>query len=59
MSYTCIRNLTLPLFVRDVLNHRPPANLRAFNADGGGVITQDIEDVQVCSIRVTEEYRFK
>jgi len=59
MSYTGIRNLTLSLFVRNVLNHRPPVNLRAFNADGGGVIPQDIEDVQGRSIRVTAEYRFK
>lgn len=58
LSYTGIRNLTLSLFVRNVLNHRPPVDLRQFGSDGGGVIPQDLEDVSGRSVRVTAEYRF-
>ncbi|WUR14559.1 TonB-dependent receptor [[Empedobacter] haloabium] len=58
LTYTGIRNLTLSLFVRNVLNHRPPVDLRQFGSDGSGIIPQDVEDVQGRSVRVTAEYRF-
>ncbi|WP_181259336.1 TonB-dependent receptor domain-containing protein [Pseudoduganella armeniaca] len=58
LTYTGIRNLTLSLFVRNALNHRPPVDLRQFGSDGSGIIPQDLEDVQGRSVRVTAEYRF-
>lgn len=58
LTYTGIRNLTLSLFVRNVMNHRPPVDLRQFGSDGGGVVPQDLEDVSGRSVRVTAEYRF-
>ncbi len=58
LSYTGVKNLTVSLFLRNLFDHRPPVDLRAFNADGGGVIPQDIEDVQGRSVRLTAEYRF-
>jgi iron complex outermembrane receptor protein len=59
LSYSGIKDLTLSLFVRNVTNRRPPLDLRAFNADGGGVIPQSREDVQGRMVRVTAEYRFR
>lgn len=59
LSWRGIRNLTLSLFVRNVFNHRPPFDAYAFQAFGGGVIPQDIDDVQGRSLRVTAEYRFR
>ncbi|TWI65384.1 iron complex outermembrane receptor protein [Pseudoduganella lurida] len=59
LSYSGIRNLTLSLFVRNVLNHRPPLDLYQFNSSGGGVIPQDTDDVQGRSVRITAEYKFK
>jgi iron complex outermembrane receptor protein len=59
LSYSGIQGLTLSLYVRNITNRRPPVDLRAFNADGGGVIPQNYADVQGRSVRVTAEYRFR
>lgn len=57
-SYKGIKNLTLSVFVRNVLDQRPPVDLKAFNRDGGGVIPQSRADVQGRSLRLTAEYKF-
>jgi iron complex outermembrane receptor protein len=59
LSYEALQGLTLSLYVRNITNRRPPLDLRAFNADGGGVIPQSVADVQGRSVRVTAEYRFR
>ncbi len=59
VAYSGIKDLTLSLYVRNVTNRRPPVDLRAFNADGGGVIPQNTDDVQGRVVRVTAEYKFR
>jgi len=58
LTYTGIRNFTVSLFVRNVFDHRPPMDLKAFNRDGGGVIPQNLNDVLGRVVRLTAEYRF-
>jgi iron complex outermembrane receptor protein len=58
MAYRGFKGWTLTAFVRNIFNHRPPVNLRAFSSDGGGVIPQSYEDVQGRRLRLTAEYRF-
>jgi iron complex outermembrane receptor protein len=57
-SYTGIKNLTLTAFVRNVLNRRPPVDLRGLNESGGGQIIQHFEDTQGRSLRLKAEYKF-
>ncbi|SDH04018.1 MULTISPECIES: TonB-dependent receptor domain-containing protein [unclassified Duganella] len=57
-SYSGIKDLTLSLYVRNITNRRPPLDLREFS-EQGGVIPQNIADVQGRSVRVTAEYRFR
>lgn len=59
LSYTGIKNLTLSMFIRNVLGRRPPVDLKAFNKDGGGVIPQNSEDVSGRAIRLSAEYQFR
>jgi iron complex outermembrane receptor protein len=58
MAYRGFKGWTLTAFVRNIFNHRPPVDLRAFSSDGGGVIPRSYEDVQGRSLRLTAEYRF-
>lgn len=57
-SYRGFKGWTLSAFVRNVFDHRPPVDLRWFSS-AGGVIPQDIEDVQGRSLRLTAEYKFR
>ncbi|WP_317202738.1 TonB-dependent receptor plug domain-containing protein [Janthinobacterium sp.] len=57
-SYTGIKNLTLSAFVRNVLDKRPPMDLKAFDKDGQGVTPQDVDDVKGRSLRLQAEYKF-
>jgi iron complex outermembrane receptor protein len=57
LSYRGFKGWTLNAFVRNVLNHRPPVDLRTF-ASQGSVIPQNYEDVQGRMLRLTAEYRF-
>ena len=59
ISYTGIKDLTVSLFVRNLINSRPPVDLRAFNSDGNGVIPQNTNDVKRRSVRLTAEYQFR
>jgi iron complex outermembrane receptor protein len=59
LAYRGFRGWTLTAFVRNMFNHRPPVDLRAFASTGGGVIPQSREDVQGRSLRLTAEYRFR
>ena len=58
LAYRGFKGWTLTAFVRNIFDHRPPVDLRAFASDGGGVIPQSYEDVQGRSVRLTAEYRF-
>jgi iron complex outermembrane receptor protein len=58
VAYRGFKGWTLTAFVRNVFNHRPPVDLRAF-ASAGSVIPQSLEDVQGRSLRMTAEYRFR
>ena len=58
LAYRGFKGWTLTAFVRNLFDHRPPVDLRAFSSDGGGVIPQNYEDVQGRSLRLTAEYRF-
>ncbi|CDG82604.1 TonB-dependent receptor domain-containing protein [Janthinobacterium agaricidamnosum] len=57
-SYTGIKNLTLSAFVRNVLNRRPPLDLKEFAREGSGIIPQNTDDVRGRSLRLTAEYKF-
>lgn len=57
-SYRFARGLTLGANVRNLLNQRPPVDLRAFNELGGGIVPQDLRDVQRRVLRVMLEYKF-
>ncbi len=59
LSYTGIKNLTLSAHVTNLLNRRPPLNLRALDSDGGGVIPQNSADVFGRVVRLAMEYKFK
>lgn len=59
LTWSGIKDLTLSLYVRNLQDKRPPLNLRAFNASGGGVIPQSREDVMRRMVRVTADYKFK
>lgn len=58
LAYRGFKGWTLTAFVRNIFDHRPPVDLRAFASDGGGVIPQNYEDVQGRRLRLTAEYRF-
>jgi iron complex outermembrane receptor protein len=58
-AYTGIKNLTLSAVVSNILDKRPPVDLRAYNETGGGVIPQGTEDVTRRSIRLTAQYKFR
>ncbi|MES2951697.1 MAG: TonB-dependent receptor [Pseudomonadota bacterium] len=58
LSYTGIKNLTLTAFVRNILDRRPPYDLRALNETGGGQILQGFQDTQGRSLRLKAEYKF-
>jgi iron complex outermembrane receptor protein len=58
LAYRGFKGWTLTAFVRNLLDHRPPVDLRAFSS-AGGVIPQSIEDVQGRSLRLTAEYKFR
>ncbi|MGJ9417782.1 TonB-dependent receptor plug domain-containing protein [Massilia sp. CMS3.1] len=58
LAYRGFKNWTLTAFMRNIFDHRPPVDLRAFASDGGGVIPQSLRDVQGRSVRLTAEYSF-
>jgi iron complex outermembrane receptor protein len=58
VSYTGIKNLTVSMFIRNVLGRRPPVDLKEFDS-AGGVIPQSNDDVIGRSIRISAEYRFR
>ena len=57
-SYTGIKNLTFGVNIRNLLNKRPPVDLRAMQEGGGGIIPQDLMDVKRRTIRLTLDYKF-
>jgi iron complex outermembrane receptor protein len=59
LTYQPARNVTISAYVRNLLDKRPPLDLRAVAEDGGGVIPQDLEDVRGRVIRVAVNYKFR
>ena len=57
-AYTGVRGLSLGVHVRNLLNRRPPVDLRAMEELGGGINPQDLADVQRRSLLLTVGYRF-
>ncbi|MEY4563228.1 MAG: hypothetical protein RLZZ618_2505 [Pseudomonadota bacterium] len=57
-QYTGVRDLSIGLNVRNLLNTRPPVDYRALGESGGDVIPQDIRDVQRRTVRLTLGYKF-
>ncbi len=53
-----LEKLTLTAFVRNLLNRRPPVDLRGVNESGGGQTIQNLEDTQGRSLRLKAEYKF-
>ena len=45
--------------VRNLLNQRPPVDLRAVTESGGGIIPQSLADVQRRTLRLALEYKFR
>ena len=45
-------------FVRNLLNQRPPVDLRAIDESGGGITPQSLADVQRRTLRLALEYKF-
>jgi iron complex outermembrane receptor protein len=58
LGYTGIKNLTIGLNIRNLFNRRPPVDLRRMQEFGGGIIPQDIRDVQGRMLRLTVDYKF-
>ena len=54
-----VKGWTVSAFVRNIFDHRPPVDLRAFSSGGGGVIPQSLDDVQGRSLRLTAAYKFR
>lgn len=57
-AYTGVKGLTLGINVRNLLNTRPPVNLRALEELGGGIIPQNVEDAYRRTVRLSMAYRF-
>jgi len=58
ISYKGFKGWTLSAFVRNIFDRRPPLDLRQFDEEGG-VIPQNLEDVQGRSLRITASYQFR
>jgi iron complex outermembrane receptor protein len=57
LSYTGVKNLTLGLNIRNLLDRRPPVDWRAFGGNTG-IVPVSIEDVQGRVFRVSAQYKF-
>jgi iron complex outermembrane recepter protein len=56
--YAPVRRFNVSIQVRNLLNQRPPVDLRAFFENGGGTVPQDLRDVQRRVLKVALEYKF-
>lgn len=57
VAWTPDRAWSLSLSVRNLLAQRPPVNLRGLAEGGGGIIPQDVSDVQGRMVRLTLAWR--
>jgi iron complex outermembrane recepter protein len=57
-SYTGVKNLTLGVYVRNMLNQFPAFDRRNLTDNGGNVIPQQQEDAQRRTLRLSMEYKF-
>lgn len=57
-SYTGVKNLTLGVYVRNLLNQFPAFDRRNLTDNGGNVIPQQQEDAQRRALRLSVEYKF-
>lgn len=56
--YKGIKNLTVNVYVRNVLNRYPPFDYKALYQTGGLVIPQQLEDAQRRTLKVAIDYKF-
>ena len=57
-AYRGVKNMTLGVYVRNLFNKHPPADLRKLAEDGGNVIPQEAGDARRRSLKLTLEYKF-
>lgn len=57
-AYRGFRNTTLQVYVRNLLDKHPPADLRKLAEDGGNVIPQEAGDARRRSLKLSLEYKF-
>jgi iron complex outermembrane recepter protein len=57
-SYRGFKNLTLGLYIRNLLNKLPPADLRDLADNGSNTIPQNAGDAQGRTLKLSVEYKF-
>jgi iron complex outermembrane recepter protein len=57
-NYTGVKNLTVGVYVRNVLNRLPPFDIRDLVDNGGGIIPQNREEAQRRTLKVSIGYKF-
>ncbi len=57
-NYTGVKNLTLGVYVRNLLNQFPAFDARALADTGGNIIPQQAEDAQRRALKLSVEYKF-
>jgi iron complex outermembrane recepter protein len=57
-SYEGIKNLTVGLYVKNLLERLPPADLRELAEDGSNIIPQEANDAKGRTLKLTLQYKF-
>jgi iron complex outermembrane receptor protein len=57
-AYRGVKNLTLGVYVRNLLDKHPPADLRKLAEDGSNIIPQEAGDARRRSLKLSLEYKF-
>ncbi len=57
-SYKGVKNLTVGLYVKNLLNRYPPFDVKALVKDGGYITPQQVEDAQRRTLKLTVDYKF-
>lgn len=56
--YKGIKNLTVNVYLRNVLNRYPPFDLKNLYLNGGLTIPQEVEDAQRRTLKIAVDYKF-
>jgi iron complex outermembrane receptor protein len=57
-AYRGVKNMTLGVYVKNLLNKHPPADLRKLAEEGSNIIPQETGDARRRSLKLTLEYKF-